>query len=96
MNKEDLLKMIPDAERIKDSLEKNLKKNKLTVTSKNGMVTAVINYQQEITDLVIDNRLLDPTKAGALKASLVEALNQAIKSSRNKMLEETARAIKLI
>ena len=50
LNKEDLLKMIPDAERIKDSLEKNLKKNKLTVTSKNGMVTAVINYQQEITD----------------------------------------------
>ncbi len=96
MNKDDLLKMFPDADRIKDSLEKNLKKNKLSATSKNGLVTAVINYQQEITDLVIDNRLLDPTKAGALKASLVEALNQAIKSSRNKMLEETARAIKLI
>ncbi len=96
MNPEELLKMIPDAERIKDSLEKNLKKNKLNATSKNGLVTAIINYQQEITDLIIDNRLLDPTKAGALKASLVEALNQAIKSSRNKMLEETARAIKLI
>ena len=96
MNKDDLLKLIPDAERIKDSLEKNLKKGTLKATSKNGTVTAVINYQQEITDLVIDNRLLDPSKAGALKASLIEALNQAIKDSRNKMLEETARAIKLI
>ncbi len=96
MNKEDLLKMFPDADRIKDSLEKNLKKNTLKATSKNGLVTAVINYQQEITELVIDNRLLDPAKAGALKVSLVEALNEAIKSSRNKMLEETARAINLI
>lgn len=95
MNKNDIMKMIPEADKIKDSLEKSLKKQKVTASSNNGMVTVVMNYQQEISELVIENRLLDPTKAGVLKNSLIEALNQAIKSSRNKMLEETAKAVNL-
>ncbi len=95
MNKNDIMKMIPEADKIKDSLEKTLKKQKVTASSNNGMVTVVMNYQQEISELIIENRLLDPTKAGVLKTSLIEALNQAIKSSRNKMLEETARAVNL-
>lgn len=95
LNKDDLKKLIPDADRIKDTLEKNLKKNTLSVTSRNGLVSIVINYQQEVVDLIIDNRLLDPAKAGALKSSLVETINRAIVLSRNKMLEETARAVNL-
>jgi DNA-binding protein YbaB len=95
LNKDELKKMIPDADHIKDTLERSLKKGSLTVSSRSNLVTVVVNYQQEITDLVIDNRLLDPSKAGALKANLVEALNSAIKASRNKMLEETAKAVNL-
>lgn len=95
MNPEDLKKLIPDADRIKENLEKNLKKNSLSVSSKNGLVTVVVNFQQEITDMVIDNRLLDPGKAGALKSSLVEAINAAMRTSRSRMFEETARAMNL-
>lgn len=95
MDKDDIMKIIPEADKIKDNLEKNLKKHKVTASSKNGMVTVVMNYQQEISDLIIENRLLDPGKSGVLKTSLIEALNQAIKSSRNKMLEETAKAVNL-
>lgn len=95
MSKDDLKKLMPDVDSIKNKLEKNLKNQSLSVTSKNGMVTVVINYQQEITDLIIDNRLLDPGKAGALKSNLVEVLNRAISNSRSKMLEETAKAVQL-
>ncbi|NLV17215.1 MAG: YbaB/EbfC family nucleoid-associated protein [Syntrophomonadaceae bacterium] len=95
MNKEDLLNMIPDAERIKDSLEKNLKKQSLKIVSKNGLVSVTINYQQELTDITIDNRLLDPGKSKVLKATLIEVTNQAITRARKKMLEEAARAINL-
>jgi len=95
LNKEDLLNMIPDAERIKDSLEKNLKKQSLKIVSKNGLVSVTINYQQELTDITIDNRLLDPGKSKVLKATLIEVTNQAITRARKKMLEEAARAINL-
>ncbi|MGE5397253.1 MAG: YbaB/EbfC family nucleoid-associated protein [Chitinophagales bacterium] len=95
MNKDDVSKLIPDTENIKASLEKTLKKNSVSMTSKNNLVTVVMNYQQEITDLVIDNRLLDPGKSGALKSSLIEALNRAIITSRKKMLSEAAKAVKL-
>jgi len=87
--------MIPDAERIKDSLEKNLKKQSLKIVSKNGLVSVTINYQQELTDITIDNRLLDPGKSKVLKATLIEVTNQAITRARKKMLEEAARAINL-
>jgi len=65
----------------------------LTVSSPNNLVSVSINYQQELLDIFIDSSLLSPARAGLLKASVVEAVNEAIRVSRNKMLEETARAV---
>ncbi|MGE5371973.1 MAG: YbaB/EbfC family nucleoid-associated protein [Solirubrobacterales bacterium] len=96
MNKDDLKRMMPQADRMKETLEKSLRRGTINTESKNGLIKVVVNYQQEITDLMIDNRLLDPAKSGALKASLVEALNLAIASSRSKMFEETAKAFNML
>lgn len=95
MKKEDLLNMIPEVEQIKDNLEKKLKKQSLKTVSKSGLVSVTINYQQELTDITIDNRLLDPSKSKVLKSTLIEVTNQAITKARKKMLEEAAKAINL-
>lgn len=98
MDNQDFMKMLGDTGKLRDSLaqvEKSLKKGTLTVSSKNKLISVSINYQQELLDIFIDSSLLSPARAGLLKASVVEAVNEAVRVSRNKMIEETAKAINL-
>lgn len=96
MNKDDLAKLMPNADQMKDTLEKNLKRGSVHAESKNGLVKVVLNYQQEITELILDNRLLDPAKSGALKTCLIEALNDGISKARSKMLQEAAKTFSML
>ncbi|MGI6487936.1 MAG: YbaB/EbfC family nucleoid-associated protein [Syntrophomonadaceae bacterium] len=95
-NNQDLMKMLGGMDKLRESLaevEKSLKNGSMTVASQNNLVSVSINHQQEVLDLFIDNSLLSPARAGLLKASVVEAINEAVRSSRNKMIEETARVV---
>ncbi|NLU50424.1 MAG: YbaB/EbfC family nucleoid-associated protein [Syntrophomonadaceae bacterium] len=96
MENQDLRALFGDLDKLRESLvevEKSLRRGTLTVSSPNNLVSVSINYQQELLDIFIDSSLLSPARAGLLKASVVEAVNEAIRVSRNKMLEETARAV---
>jgi DNA-binding protein YbaB len=74
-----------------DELQRLLRHKTFTVASDTGMLKITFNYQQEVIDIFIDNRLLDPAKAGALKSTLVETVNQGMKEARNRMVSEAQR-----
>jgi len=96
---EDLSRMLNSAEQLRQRLvdiDKSLKKGVFTVNSQNNLVSISMNYQQEVLDIFIDTSLLSPSKAGILKSSVVETINRAIKMARDKMIEETAKAINLL
>lgn len=74
-----------------EDLQRLLKMRTFTVTSGNNLVRITFNYQQEVIDIHFDNRLLDPARAGTLKASLVEAINRGVQEARLHMIEEAQR-----
>jgi DNA-binding YbaB/EbfC family protein len=92
LNPNDLLKMYPEAAKLKNQLEKSLKEKTFKISSKDGKVTINMNGKQEITGLTINRNLLDPSKAQILKSNLIEATNHAIKSARDSMLQEAMKA----
>jgi len=72
-------------------MQRTLRQRTFVVSSNNALVSMTFNFQQEIIDVYIDPGLLDPARAGTLKASLVEAFNQGINEARGRMIEETQR-----
>lgn len=72
-------------------MQRSLRQRTFVVSSSNSLVKVTFNFQQEIIDVHIDPSLIDPARAGTLKASLVEAFNQGINEARGRMIEETQR-----
>lgn len=95
MNNSDLFNMMgnPGLMNKFDELQRMLKHRTFAVNSSNNMVKITFNYQQEVIDFHIDNRLLDPSKAGVLKSSLVEAVNQGLAEARNRMVNEAQKLL---
>lgn len=64
------------------SMQKQLKKMTATSTSKDSLVTATVNGEFEIVDMVIDENILTGKSAKEIQNSCKEAVNNAVKENK--------------
>ncbi len=70
-------KMLEEAQRMQDQLQRDLTELRISATSGGGMVTATVNGQKELRELTIDPEAVDPTDVEMLQDLVVAAVNEA-------------------
>ena len=70
-------KMLADAQRMQDQLQRDLTELRISATAGGGVVTATVNGQKELLELVIDPDAVDPADVEMLQDLVVAAVNEA-------------------
>ena len=70
-------KMLAEAQRMQDQLQRDLTELRISATAGGGMVTATVNGQKELMELTIDPEAVDPTDVEMLQDLVVAAVNEA-------------------
>jgi DNA-binding YbaB/EbfC family protein len=70
-------KMLEEAQRMQDQLQRDLTELRISATAGGGMVTATVNGQKELMELTIDPEAVDPTDVEMLQDLVVAAVNEA-------------------
>jgi len=72
-------------------IQEELAKERLEVSAGGGMVTAVVNGQQEILGIRINPAAVDPNDVEILEEMILAAVNQALRQSRDLATEKMSR-----
>jgi DNA-binding YbaB/EbfC family protein len=70
-------KMLEDAQRMQDQLQRELAEMRISATAGGGVVTATVNGQKELLELVINPDAVDPADVDMLQDLVVAAVNEA-------------------
>ncbi len=70
-------KMLQEAQRMQDQLQRDLSEMRVTASSGGGVVTATVNGQKELLELSINPDAVDPTDVEMLQDLVVAAVNEA-------------------
>jgi len=70
-------KMLEDAQRMQDQLQRDLTELRISATAGGGAVTATVNGQKELLELAIDPDAVDPADVEMLQDLVVAAVNEA-------------------
>ena len=70
-------KMLEDAQRMQDQLQRDLTELRVSAASGGGVVTATVNGQKELLELAIDPDAVDPADVEMLQDLVVAAVNEA-------------------
>jgi len=70
-------KMLEDAQRMQDQLQRDLTELRISATAGGGAVTATVNGQKELLELAIDHDAVDPADVEMLQDLVVAAVNEA-------------------
>ena len=70
-------KMLEEAQRMQDQLQRDLGEMRISATSGGGVVTATLNGQKELMELTIDPDAVDPSDVEMLQDLVVAAVNEA-------------------
>lgn len=72
-------KMMQEAQRMQDQLQRDLGEMRVSATAGGGVVTATVSGQKELLELSIDPDAVDPTDVEMLQDLVVAAVNEAIR-----------------
>ncbi len=70
-------KMLEEAQRLQDQLQRDLGELRVSATSGGGVVTATVNGQKELIELTIQPHAVDPDDVEMLQDLVVAAVNEA-------------------
>ncbi len=70
-------KMLAEAQRMQDQLQRDLTELRISATAGGGVVTATVNGQKELMELTIDPDAVDPADVEMLQDLVVAAVNEA-------------------
>lgn len=70
-------KMLEEAQRMQDKLQRDLAELRISASSGGGVVTATVNGQKELLELHIDPDAVDPQDVEMLQDLVVAAVNEA-------------------
>ena len=88
MNKiNELLKQTRNIQQKVSTLKNDLGKRELEVSSASGMVTIKITGKQEILDLKLDKKCIDPENCEELEELIKTAVNKAIGESQQMVFD---------
>lgn len=82
------LKNYKDLVQKANEMKKNLADQTEQGTGANGQITISINGSQEITDVQIDQELINSNNQDQIQAGVKEAANNAIKKSQQMMADQ--------
>lgn len=72
-------KMMQEAQRMQDQLQRDLGEMRVSATAGGGVVTATVSGQKELLELSIDPDAVDPADVEMLQDLVVAAVNEAIR-----------------
>ena len=87
MNKK-MKKMLEDAQRMQDKLQQDLGEMRISATAGGGEVTATVNGQKELLELIIDPDAVDPADVEMLQDLVVAAINEASRRADEEMQQK--------
>ena len=70
-------KMLEDAQRMQEQLQRDLAELRVSATSGGGVVTATVNGNKELVELIIEPAAVDPQDVEMLQDLVVAAINEA-------------------
>ena len=70
-------KMLAEAQRMQDQLQSDLTELRISATAGGGVVTATVNGQKQLIELVIDPDAVDAADVEMLQDLVVAAVNEA-------------------
>ncbi len=70
-------KMLEEAQRMQDQLQRDLGELRVSASSGGGVVTATVNGQKELIELTIQPDAVDPDDVDMLQDLVVAAVNEA-------------------
>ena len=70
-------KMLEEAQRMQDQLQRDLGELRVSATSGGGVVSATVNGQKELIELTIQPDAVDPDDVEMLQDLVVAAINEA-------------------
>jgi DNA-binding YbaB/EbfC family protein len=70
-------KMLEEAQRMQDQLQRDLGELRVTATAGGGVVTATVSGHKELLELKIDPAAVDPEDVEMLQDLVVAAVNEA-------------------
>ncbi len=70
-------KMLQEAQRMQDQLQRDLSEMRVSATAGGGVVTATVNGQKDLLELSIDPDAVDPSDVEMLQDLVVAAVNEA-------------------
>jgi len=74
-----------------DDIQKDLLNKRIETTSGGGMVTVVADGQQNIVEIKIDPKVVDPNDVEMLEDLIVAAVNEAKKKAQELAAEELSK-----
>lgn len=80
-------KMLEEAQRMQDKLQRDLGEMRISATSGGGAVTATVNGQKELLELSIDPGAVDPEDVEMLQDLIVAAVNEAARRADEELQE---------
>ena len=84
-------KLLKEAGKIREQIsriQEELSNRRVEATAGGGMVKAVVNGNQEIVSLQIEKEVVDPEDIEMLESLIIAAVNEAIRKSRQILMEE--------
>ncbi len=70
-------KLLKEAQRMQDQLQRDLGEMRVSATAGGGVVTATVNGQKDLLELSIDPDAVDPADVEMLQDLVVAAVNEA-------------------
>jgi hypothetical protein len=74
-----------------ERMQQDLANRRVEASAGGGMVTAIVNGQQQLLELKIESSVVDPEDIEMLQDLIMAAVNQAIQKSQAMMQEEMAK-----
>lgn len=86
-----IMKMAQQAQKKMMEIQEQLATKQVEATAGGGMVTAVVNGQQELVALRIEKAVVDPQDVEMLQDLIVAAVNEAMRKAKEMMTAEMSK-----
>jgi len=90
-NPQQLMKQARKMQADMEKLQEELGEMTVEATAGGGVVKAVITCDQELRELIIDKEAVDPEDVEMLQDTIIAAINEAIKESKEKASAEMSK-----
>lgn len=81
-------KMLAEAQRMQDQLQRDLGELRISATAGGGVVSATVNGKKELLELTIDPAAVDPADVEMLQDLVVAAVNEATRRADEEVQEK--------